>query len=41
MKKEKKKLTQIRIQIKNGYSDVLQSVIENVLLYQLIVPAYK
>ena len=29
------------IQIQNGYSDVLQSVIEKVLLYQFFIPAYQ
>ena len=38
---ERKYLTQVRIQIQNGYSDVLQSEIENVLLYQFFLPAYQ
>ena len=33
------KMTQVWIQIQNGYSDVLSSVIENVLLYQFFLPA--
>ena len=40
MKKEKN-LTQLHIQIQNGYSDVLSSEIENVLLYQFFLPAYQ
>ena len=38
---ERKNLTQVRIQIQNGYSDVLSSEIENVLLYQFFLPAYQ
>ena len=34
-------MTQVWIQIQNGYSDVLYSVIENVLLYQFFLPAYQ
>ena len=39
--KAMKKAKQVHIQIKNGYSDVLSRVIENVLLYQFFLPAYQ